>query len=103
GHHVPEVVKQEPFRAADVEDPVAGFEPVEIAHALGDGNPAAVVAVAAVALAAVAVEVFTSEAARDRALRGDGRLARGDVALHARVAVEEVDLAHARALRIPGE
>ena len=86
-------MEQEALGAADVEDPVPRAQAVEVPHALGDGHPAAVVAVAPVALAAVAVEVFLAEALGHVALARHRRRPRGDVARGPRVAVEQVDLA----------
>ena len=63
-------------------------------HVLGDRNPAAVVAIAAVALRAIAVEILATELHGDVTLLDLLGMAGGDVALRARIAVQQVDFGH---------
>src|SRR5215831_8437271 len=94
-------MEQEALGAPDVENPVSCAQAVEVPHALGDGHPAAIVAITAIALTTVPVEVLLAEALGHVALARHRRRPRGNVPLGVGVAVEQVDLAHPRAHRRP--
>ena len=93
-HHLHEVAHEKALGAADVEHTVARGEPVVRRDVARDGQPAAVVAITAIALLARSVEIFATELARDHAVLGLSKLARGDIALGARILEEQIELSH---------
>src|SRR5262249_15110488 len=93
-HHLLEVAHEKALGAADVEHTVARREPVMRRNVTPDGQPAAIVAITAIALLARSVEVFPTKPARVHAALGLSKLARGNIALRARILGEQIDLSH---------
>ena len=93
GEDLEEIVKEKALAGTNIEDACIGGELVVLDEALRDGEPAAVVEVAAVAVATFSVEEVAAELFREGAVGGGlGGGAGFGVALRLRETVEEIDL-----------